>query len=72
MDRKEQMDLMKGEELESPIKWQVPSFEAQDPLIEVNLGTDHDPKMIKANGLLAKGNRNWLIGLIKQYKDCFA
>ena len=63
---------MKEEELESSIKQQVPSFETQDPLIEVNLGTEEKPNIIKVSGLPAEEDRNRLIELIKQYKDCFA
>ena len=50
----------------------MPSFKAQDPLTKINLGTEDEPKTIKVSSLLAKGDRNWLIDLIKQYKDCFA
>ena len=38
MKEKEQIVQMKEKELESPIKWKAPSFEAQDPLIEVKFG----------------------------------
>ena len=37
----------------SPIKREAPSFEAQDPLIEVNLGTVDEPRMTKISGLLS-------------------
>ena len=63
---------MKEEELKSLIKRQVPSFEAHDPLIEVNLKTRNEPETIKVSGLLAKGDHNRLINVIKQYKDYFA
>ena len=48
------------------------NFEAQDALIETNLETNDDSKIVKFSGLLAKGDKNWLIDLIKQYKDYFA
>ena len=31
-----------------------PNFEAQDPLVEVDLGTDEEPRMTKISGLLPK------------------
>ena len=39
----------------SPIKREIPSFEAQDPLIEVNLGTLNELRMTKISGLLSQG-----------------
>ena len=63
---------MRKEELESSIKLQVPSFKAQDSLIEANLGMEEELKTTKGNGLLAKEDRNRLIDLIKQYKDYFS
>ena len=38
----------------SPIKREIPSFEAQDPLIEVNLGTIDESRMTKISGLLSQ------------------
>ena len=56
----------------SPIKREIPSFKAQDPLIEVNLGTINESRMTNINGLLSQGERDQLIQLITRYKDCFA
>ena len=56
----------------SPIKREIPSFQAQDPPIEVNLGTIDEPRMTKSSGLLNHGERDQLIQLITSYKDCFA
>lgn len=53
-------------------KRESPSFEAQDPLEEVNLGTETNVRMTKINGLLVNNDKIWLIQLIKQYKDWFA
>jgi len=50
-------------------KRESPSFEAQDPLEEVNLGTETNVRMTKINGLLVNNDKIWLIQLIKQYKD---
>ena len=45
----------------SPIKSKIPSFKAQDPLIEVNLGTVDEPRMTKISGLLSQGERDQLV-----------
>ena len=55
----------------SLIKIEAPSFEAQDPLIEVNLRTAEEPRQTKISGLLSQGNRDQLIQLITKYKNCF-
>ena len=36
----------------SPIRREIPSFEAQDPLIKVNLRTIDEPRMTKISDLL--------------------
>ena len=46
------------------IKKKAPSFEAQDPLIEVNLGTIDKLRQIKISGLLSQGERDQLVQLI--------
>ena len=55
-----------------PISWEVSSFEAQDPLIEVNLGKIDESRQTKINGLLSQGELDQLVQLITRYKDCFA
>ena len=40
-----------------PIKREVPSFEAQDLLIEVNLGIVDEPRQIKSVAYLARVNK---------------
>ena len=50
----------KEEKLESPIRWKVPSFKAQDPLIEVNIRTKNKLRITKVNGLLAEKNKSQL------------
>ena len=37
----------------SPIKREIPSFETQDPLVEVNLGTIDEPRLTKVSGFLS-------------------
>lgn len=41
-----------------PIQRKVPTFEAQDPLVEVNLGTESEPRMTKISGVLSVQQRN--------------
>ena len=48
----------------SPIKREIPSFEAQNPLIEVNLGTVNKLRMTKISALLSQGERDQLVQLI--------
>ena len=50
----------------------MPSFKAQDLLIEENLETKEEPRMTKVNGLLTEKHRVWLVDLIKQFMDYFA
>ena len=53
------------------IKKRSPSFEAQDPLEEVNLGTNTNVRLTKISSFSADNDESRLIQLIKQYKDCF-
>jgi len=53
------------------IKKRSPSFEAQDPLKEVNLGTNTNVRLTKISSFSADNDESRLIQLIKQYKDCF-
>ena len=48
------------------------NFRSQDPLVEVNLGTEEEPRITKVSGLLPKGSRDQLVLLIRRYWDCFA
>ena len=56
----------------SPVKREIPSFEAQDPLVDVNLGIVDESRLTKISGLLNQGKRDQLVQLIIKYKDCFA
>ena len=49
-----------------------PNFEAQDPLVEVNLGTEEEPRMTKINRLVLEENQDQLVQLIRRYRDYFA
>ena len=55
-----------------PIRREVLSFEAQDPLIEVSLGTVDELRQTKISGLLSQGERDQLVQLITRYKDYFS
>ena len=59
----EKVELFKGKKSD---------FEAQDPLLEVNLGTSEEPRVTKISGLLPEEDRDQLIQLIKKYMDYFA
>ena len=37
------------------------SFKSQDPLVEVNLGTDEEPRMTKVSGLRLEESRDQLV-----------
>ena len=49
----------------------MPNFEAQDPLVEVNLGIEEEQRVIKVSSFLAKEDKAQLVNLIKQYMNCF-
>ena len=64
----EDKEIKKQEKLEalkdhvmSPIKKETHSFEAEDPLIEVNLGIANEPRLTKVSGLLDESNRDQLV-----------
>lgn len=46
--------------------------EVQDPLLEVNLGTEQNPQPTYISKLLEPTFRDKLIYLLQEYKDCFA
>ena len=49
-----------------------PNFEAQDPLVEVNLGTEKEPRITKISELLSEESRDQLVQHIRRYQDYFA
>ncbi|CAN6567999.1 unnamed protein product [Malus baccata var. baccata] len=49
-----------------------PPPEVQDPLEVIDLGTDEDPRPIQINGLLETNDREKIICLLQEFKDCFA
>lgn len=55
-----------------PIQRRAPTFEAQDPLGKVNIGKESEPRMTKISGVLSMQQRNQVVELIEEYRDCFA
>ena len=56
----------------APPKMEDDQLQAKDPLIEVNLNTEDDPKTTFISGLLEGSFKEEIIALLKEYKDCFA
>lgn len=50
----DEQEEIKHQDMILPINKESPSFEARDPLEEVNLVTDDMPRTTKVSGLLAK------------------
>ncbi|XP_020107333.1 uncharacterized protein LOC109723399 [Ananas comosus] len=57
---------------ESPIKVGEKKLETQDPLIEVNLGSDEDKRSTYISAKLSAQQQEELKALLKEYKYCFA
>lgn len=55
----------------SPIKIGEKTLETQDPLIEMNLGSDEDKRPTFISGKLLARQQGELIELLRRYKDCF-
>ncbi|GKV47379.1 hypothetical protein SLEP1_g54284 [Rubroshorea leprosula] len=69
-DLKDQITL---EELDlAPAKLDDLKAEVQDPLEEVNLGTEADPKITFINGSLEPCLHDKIISILHEYKDCLA
>ncbi|GKV12331.1 hypothetical protein SLEP1_g23488 [Rubroshorea leprosula] len=69
-DLKDQITL---EELDlAPAKLDDLKAEVQDPLEEVNLGTETDPKITFISGSLEPCLHDKIITILHEYKDCFA
>nr|CAD1824864.1 unnamed protein product [Ananas comosus var. bracteatus] len=56
---------------ESPIKAGDKKLETQDPLIEVNLGSDDDKRLTYISARLSAQQQEKLKELLTEYKDCF-
>ncbi|GKV53168.1 hypothetical protein SLEP1_g59706 [Rubroshorea leprosula] len=61
------------EELDlAPAKLDDLRADVQDPLKEVNLGTEAEPRITFVSGLLPPEMRDQIICLLHEFKDCFA
>ncbi|GKV39784.1 hypothetical protein SLEP1_g47502 [Rubroshorea leprosula] len=61
------------EELDlAPAKLDDLRADVQDPLKEVNLGTEAEPRITFVSGLLPPKMRDQIICLLHEFKDCFA
>ncbi|XP_027343131.1 uncharacterized protein LOC113855699 [Abrus precatorius] len=49
-----------------------PKMEAQDPLEEVNLGDEKEPRLTFISKLVEEEVKDQLIKLLREFKDCFA
>ena len=61
------------EELDrAPMKLEDLKAEVQDPLLEIDLGTDGNPKPTYISQFLSEEDKVRMVTLLKEYKDCFA
>ncbi|CAL2230139.1 unnamed protein product [Prunus armeniaca] len=56
----------------APAKLSKSPLEVQDPLEEINLGIEDDPRPTFISGLLDQSIREELIALLQEFKDCFS
>ena len=63
---KEVNDEEQGLNSEEIMEVKKSNFEAQDPLVEVNLGTEGELRMTKVSDLLPEDNRDQVLQLIKK------
>lgn len=56
----------------APAKMEDVKADVQDPLMEVNLGTQEEYRITYKSQVLEPGMRKQIIQLLKQYRDCFA
>ena len=57
---------------EAPPCLQNDQHKVQDPLEEINLGTEKEPRITYISSLLKKEVKKELVALLKEFKDCFA
>ncbi|OMO89495.1 Retrotransposon gag protein [Corchorus capsularis] len=66
------LDEITMEELDrAPMKLDDLKAEVYDPLLEVNLGTEEEPRPTYISQLLAEEDKPRFVALLKEYKDCF-
>lgn len=56
----------------APAKMEDVKADVQDPLMEVNLGTQEEHRITYISQVLEPGMREQIFQLLKQYRDCFA
>ena len=57
---------------EATPRLQDDQHKVQDPLEEINLGTEKEPKITYVSSLLKEEVKKELVTLLKEFKDCFA
>ncbi|CAL8988472.1 unnamed protein product, partial [Prunus brigantina] len=66
-------DALTNDDLEiAPAEIEDDYPEVQDPLLEINVGTEAEPRPLFVSQLLDPGLAAEIIGLLHEYKDCFA
>ncbi|GKU89586.1 hypothetical protein SLEP1_g3710 [Rubroshorea leprosula] len=69
----DQGDEITLEELDlAPAKLDDLKVEVQDPLEEINLGSESEPKVTFISGSLEPQTRGQIVRLLHEFKDCFA
>ncbi|GKV17163.1 hypothetical protein SLEP1_g27699 [Rubroshorea leprosula] len=69
----DQGDEITLEELDlAPAKLDDLKAEVQDPLEEINLGSENEPKVTFISGSLKPQTRDQIVKLLHEFKDCFA
>ncbi|XP_059630454.1 uncharacterized protein LOC132273511 [Cornus florida] len=72
-DTEDKLDAIQLTDLKAaPMKLDDLKAEVQDPLLELNLGTEQDPRPTYISKLLEPTFREELISLLHEYKDYFA
>ena len=68
----EGIDELKMEDVqEVPVHLEDYRHEVQDPLEEINLGTDQEPRITYISSLMGPELKKEIIKLLQSYKDCF-
>ena len=56
----------------APPRLQDNQHKVQEPLEEINLGTEKEPRITYVSSLLKEEVKKELVTLLKEFKDCFA
>ncbi|CAL8136575.1 unnamed protein product [Prunus armeniaca] len=69
----DEADTLAFDDLETaPTEMEDDYPEVQDPLLEINVGTEPEPRSLFVSQLLSPELAAEIIGLLHEYKDCFA